>query len=164
MPLHSAEYKASHNAKTSGETEREAKGFAGQRAEGPAAKVGRAQDQIRAGGQSQTQVQAQVQAKAQVQTKTGVLTAEGAGEGACGEVIISSPLGLHARPAAQLVQLAQQFESSITLKTDSGQADAKSILDILSLAAGIGMQLRIEIKGPDQEKALLSLTNFFSNI
>lgn len=91
-------------------------------------------------------------------------SSEGAEQGVWGEVVISSPLGLHARPAAQLVQLAQQFESSVTLKNDFGQADAKSILDILSLAAGIGMQLRIEVKGPDQEKALLSLTNFFSNI
>lgn len=138
MPLHSAEYTANHNTSASGETERQKNS----QPEGFAVESGQARNQ----GQAQAP------------------KAEGGGQGVCGEVVISSPLGLHARPAAQLVQLAQQFESSVTLKTDSGQADAKSILDILSLAAGIGMQLRIEINGPDQEQALLSLTNFFSNI
>ena len=64
-------------------------------------------------------------------------------------VFIHDELGLHARPAARLAQAAQRFQSRITLEHDGMVADAKSILDILSLAAGRGASLALRCEGED---------------
>lgn len=81
--------------------------------------------------------------------------------GANGEVRIHNQFGLHARPAAQLVKLAQQYEAEIRLKTANGEADAKSILDILSLAAGPGVKISIQANGSDAQDALEAVVGFF---
>ena len=80
-------------------------------------------------------------------------------------VKIINPLGLHARPAAQLVRLAGKFKSRILLKrTDNNiSADAKSILSVLTLAAAKGTQLQIETEGEDDQKALEAIENIFTN-
>lgn len=83
--------------------------------------------------------------------------------GVIGEVRVSNQFGLHARPAAQLVKLAQQYNCSIKLKTANGEANAKSILDILGLAAGPGVKVHIHADGPDEKEALQSVVQFFSN-
>ncbi len=83
------------------------------------------------------------------------------GNGVCGEVRVHNKFGLHARPAAQLVKLAQQYTAKISLKTANGEADAKSILDILSLAAGPGVKIQIQAAGPDEHQALEALVSFF---
>lgn len=82
-------------------------------------------------------------------------------EGVYGEARVHNKFGLHARPAAQLVRLAQQYDSEIILKTPNGKADAKSILDILSLAAGPGMDIQVQASGPDEEHALEAVLAFF---
>jgi len=71
-------------------------------------------------------------------------------------VIILNRLGLHARAAARLVQLANRFQSRITLaRTDNGQqVDAKSIFGVLILAASSGTQLDVAVSGPDEIAAL----------
>ncbi|MBQ4132579.1 MAG: HPr family phosphocarrier protein [Desulfovibrionaceae bacterium] len=84
-----------------------------------------------------------------------------AGSGVCGEVMVHNKFGLHARPAAQLVKLAQQYTSKISLKTANGEADAKSILDILSLAAGPGVNIQVQVSGPDERQALEAVIGFF---
>lgn len=78
---------------------------------------------------------------------------------------VINPLGLHARAAAQLVRLAGQFRSSITLRRfDSGaSANAKSILSVLALAAPIGTSLAIEIDGDDEHAALAAISQIFVN-
>jgi len=81
--------------------------------------------------------------------------------GVTGEVRIHNQFGLHARPAAQLVRLAQQYSCEIKLKTSNGEADAKSILDILSLAAGPGVKIHIRADGPDEKEALETMIGFF---
>ena len=83
--------------------------------------------------------------------------------GVTGEVRIHSQFGLHARPAAQLVKLAQQYSSEIRLKTANGEADAKSILDILSLAAGPGVKIHIHADGADEKEALETVIAFLNN-
>jgi phosphocarrier protein HPr len=82
-----------------------------------------------------------------------------------GSVKVINPLGLHARAAAQLVRLAGQYQSSITLKrVDSGaSANAKSILSVLALAAAIGTTLSIEIDGDDEQAALTAVSEIFTN-
>lgn len=66
-------------------------------------------------------------------------------------VTITNELGLHARPAALVAGTAQQFEADVVLETDDRHIDAKSILDILSLAAGKGTSLTIRGTGEDAE-------------
>lgn len=76
---------------------------------------------------------------------------------------IVNPLGLHARAAAQLVRLAGGFQSRILLKrTDSAMiADAKSILNILTLAASKGVELDVEVEGDDEQAAMDAVEDIF---
>jgi phosphotransferase system HPr (HPr) family protein len=79
-------------------------------------------------------------------------------------VKIINPLGLHARAAAQLVRLAGSFKSKVLLKrTDSAViADAKSILNVLTLAAPFGSELDLEINGEDELQALDAVADLFA--
>lgn len=77
-------------------------------------------------------------------------------------VFIRDELGLHARPAAKLAQAAQQFKSNISLEYENMTADAKSILDILSLAAGRGAALTLKCSGADADSAAKTLEDLFS--
>jgi len=82
-----------------------------------------------------------------------------------GELRIVNQLGLHARAAAQVVKLAGEFESSITLirRDKSVFADAKSILSVLTLAASKGMTLSIEVEGPDEDSAYEAMAALFED-
>lgn len=70
---------------------------------------------------------------------------------------ICNRLGLHARAAAKLVQMASKFQSQIILSTNQMSADAKSILGILTLAASKDTPVVLEIDGPDEAKAMAAL-------
>lgn len=76
-------------------------------------------------------------------------------------VRVHSEMGLHARPAAQLAREAQRFSSNIRLVSGDMCVDAKSILEILTLAAGRGASLEIQADGHDAREALDSLSIFF---
>lgn len=78
------------------------------------------------------------------------------------EVEIVNRLGLHARAAAKLVQTASDFESRISLASDSEEVDAKSILGILLLAAAQGSSVVVRCDGPDEEKALEAIAELVS--
>jgi phosphocarrier protein len=79
------------------------------------------------------------------------------------QVLVASEHGLHARPAGKVVQCAQNFESAITLVHEDQEVDGKSILDILTMAAGPGSMIEIRAMGSDAEKALDSLERLFAN-
>lgn len=66
--------------------------------------------------------------------------------------------GLHARPAALFVQLAKRFVSKITVKKGRKIVDGKSIMGLLTLAAGAGARIAIITDGPDADEALDRLT------
>jgi len=70
------------------------------------------------------------------------------------QVLVRNELGLHARPAGKLAQEAQKFAAEIFLAVGNQQVDAKSILDILTLAAGRGSELQILARGDDAEQAV----------
>ncbi len=72
-------------------------------------------------------------------------------------IVITNELGLHARPAALVAKAAQRFSSDVTLVSDNKQADAKSILDILSLAAVKGTSLTVRGKGPDAHDCIKTI-------
>ena len=67
---------------------------------------------------------------------------------------IVNALGLHARAAAQLVKLANRFKSEVTLEYEGQRANAKSIMGVLMLAAGLGTRVTVTCKGPDSQACL----------
>ena len=73
-------------------------------------------------------------------------------------LIIQNRLGLHARPAALFVQMANRFKSEIEISKSRTKVNGKSIMGIMMLAAGRGSQITISVTGPDAAKALSSLT------
>jgi phosphotransferase system enzyme I (PtsI) len=77
---------------------------------------------------------------------------------------VTGRLGLHARAAANLVRVASQFQSNVTLKRpdNSVEADAKSILSILMLAASRGTELHVAAVGPDEQRALDAVIDLFA--
>jgi phosphocarrier protein HPr len=76
------------------------------------------------------------------------------------KVCLSLPHGLHARPAARLAQEAQRYAADIRIVTDTGEVDAKSMLDILSLAPQANTDLLLLAEGSDAREALLGLSHF----
>ena len=70
------------------------------------------------------------------------------------EVMITNRLGLHARAAAKLVQLANQFQAQVFISTDRMSANAKSILGVLTLAASRDTPMVLEVEGPDEVEAV----------
>lgn len=69
------------------------------------------------------------------------------------EITIINKLGLHARPAARLVQRASSFESDIKIKRHNLEVNAKSIMGVMMLAAELGSKVTIIAEGPDEEEA-----------
>lgn len=76
---------------------------------------------------------------------------------------VKNSLGLHARPAGRIAKEAQRFASSITLASADGEADAKSILDVLTLAAPLGAEVHIHAQGPDAMQAVQALAQLFAD-
>ncbi|MFA6281538.1 MAG: HPr family phosphocarrier protein [Candidatus Omnitrophota bacterium] len=76
------------------------------------------------------------------------------------EIIVNSPHGLHARPAALLVQIASKFDSKVMLEKDGEAVDGKSIIAILSLGVNPGSTLKIIVEGVDAQEAFSELKEF----
>jgi len=76
-------------------------------------------------------------------------------------VTVPNRLGIHARPAAQIVRLASTFLSEIFLAVGHDQVNAKSIMGVMTLAAGAGTSVSIKADGPDELKAVESLADLF---
>lgn len=77
------------------------------------------------------------------------------------ELLVANPEGLHARPAASLVKLASQFDSRIELLKDEMRVNAKSIMDLLTLAAEQGTVLVLEVQGDDAHAAATAIAKAF---
>jgi len=84
-----------------------------------------------------------------------------------GEVVVAerrvrvpNRLGMHARPAAELVKLSVRFQSEIHLSRDGLSVNGKSIMGVLMLAAEMGTELVIRGEGPDAEEAVEVLGDF----
>jgi phosphocarrier protein len=73
------------------------------------------------------------------------------------EARIVNSLGLHARPAAQIVRLAANFTAHIELEKDELSVNAKSIMGVMMLAAESGSMLRIRAEGDDEVQAVTAL-------
>jgi phosphocarrier protein HPr len=78
---------------------------------------------------------------------------------ASSETTVTLPAGvdLHARPAADFVRAAMQFEAEIVVASNGREADAKSLLEVLALGARRGSSLRLSAVGADADRALEDL-------
>jgi phosphocarrier protein len=70
------------------------------------------------------------------------------------DVVVVNPLGLHARPAAQMVRLANDFAADIRLEKDGLEVNAKSIMGVMMLAAECGSTIRVRADGADEAAAV----------
>jgi phosphotransferase system HPr (HPr) family protein len=79
------------------------------------------------------------------------------------EFTIRNKLGLHARAAAKIVKTSSQFQSRILIIKNSQEADAKSMLDIMTLSCPQGTRVELCAEGKDAAEALTALAVLFDN-
>jgi len=79
------------------------------------------------------------------------------------EIAITNKLGLHARPAAELVKVASKFKSEITIRRDDLEVNAKSIMGVMMLAAEFGSSVVIRAEGPDEQEAVDALAKLIAS-
>ena len=82
------------------------------------------------------------------------------------DIIVQNELGLHARPAMQFVDLANQFKSDIKVTKfgdEPVEADGKSVMEMIILAATEGTKMRIDAEGEDAEEAVAKLKQLFED-
>ena len=82
------------------------------------------------------------------------------------DIVVSNKLGLHARPAMQFVDVANGFASEIKVLKfgdEPGEADGKSVMQMIILAATEGTPMRIEATGEDAETAVTKLVELFES-
>jgi phosphocarrier protein HPr len=72
-------------------------------------------------------------------------------------ISINNKLGLHARASAKLTKLAGSFKSDIHLSRNNRRVNAKSIMGVMMLAAGLGSEVEIETEGADEQAAMDAL-------
>jgi len=70
---------------------------------------------------------------------------------------ISNKLGLHARASAKLTKLAGSFQSEVHLSRGGRRINAKSIMGVMMLAAGMGSEVELETEGADEQAAMVAL-------
>lgn len=79
-------------------------------------------------------------------------------------VTIRHSFGIHARPAAKIVELCNGFQSDIDIVKEGEQpANAKNILDIMMLAAACGTSLELRAEGEDEEEAIVKLADLMES-
>lgn len=78
-------------------------------------------------------------------------------------VTIKNRAGIHARPAALLVQTAGKFKSKIYIEKDGDRINGKSIMGIITLGAGYDTSLRLIVEGEDELNALEAMVRLFNS-
>jgi phosphocarrier protein HPr len=78
-------------------------------------------------------------------------------------ITITNKLGLHARASAKLTQTASKFQSSVFIARNGRRVNAKSIMGVMMLAAGLGSTVELETDGPDEEAAISAIEHLFNN-
>lgn len=71
--------------------------------------------------------------------------------------------GIHARPAALIAQTANKFSSEISLEKDNSTVNAKSIMGVITMAAGYNTALTLKADGPDEREASDAIFNLFES-
>jgi len=78
-------------------------------------------------------------------------------------VTISNKLGLHARASAKLTQAASGFACAVWIAKGERRVNAKSIMGVMMLAAGLGSRVELEADGPDEEAAIRAVEALFAD-
>ena len=78
-------------------------------------------------------------------------------------VEIVNERGLHARASAKFVKLASSFDAEIQVSKDDNTVDARSIMGLMMLAAGIGSSIDIRAEGPEAAEAVEALVDLVAN-
>ncbi len=79
------------------------------------------------------------------------------------EITVKNKLGIHARPASLIVKAASRFASDITLIKDDVVANAKSIMNVMMLAAAKDATILLKADGSDEEEAVRTIAEMFAN-
>lgn len=78
-------------------------------------------------------------------------------------ITISNRLGLHARASAKLTKLAASFKSEVHLSRNGRRVNAKSIMGVMMLAAGMGSEVELEVEGADESVAADAIAKLFAD-
>src|SRR5947199_2239542 len=79
------------------------------------------------------------------------------------DVLVANKLGIHARPAAAFVKIANRFRCDIFVEKDGEKVNGKSIMGLMMLAAGPGSKLTIHAQGQDASQALAEIEMLIKN-
>ena len=79
------------------------------------------------------------------------------------DIKIVNKLGLHARASAKLTQAASEFAASVWISRNGRRVNAKSIMGVMMLAAGLGSTVEIETDGADEAEAMEAIARLFAN-
>ncbi|MEX0322156.1 MAG: HPr family phosphocarrier protein [Puniceicoccaceae bacterium] len=77
------------------------------------------------------------------------------------ELTVNNKMGIHARPAAMIVRIANKYTAEVTVEKDDEQVNGKSIMGLMMLAAGNGSTLRFSAEGSDADAMLEEMTTLF---
>ncbi|MDY2778018.1 MAG: HPr family phosphocarrier protein [Collinsella sp.] len=80
------------------------------------------------------------------------------------EIIISNATGLHARPAAKLVEVCGPFSSSIFLDFNGKKINAKSIINVMTSGVASGSEVTLRVEGEDEEEAFKAVVDYLDNL
>ena len=78
-------------------------------------------------------------------------------------VVVKNRAGIHARPAASIVKIANRFSCDIKIKKDDDEINAKSIMGIITLAAAYRTELTVIADGDDEQAAVEAIYALFEN-
>ncbi|MBU4311662.1 MAG: HPr family phosphocarrier protein [Candidatus Omnitrophica bacterium] len=78
------------------------------------------------------------------------------------KLVIKNEQGLHARPAALFVQIANKYESDVLVRKGRQEVNGKSIMGLMTLAAEKGSSIRLKVDGPDAKEAMAELEKIIS--
>ena len=78
-------------------------------------------------------------------------------------ITITNKLGLHARASAKLTQTASKFQSAVFIARNGRRVNAKSIMGVMMLAAGLGSTVELETEGADEEDAIGAIEALFND-
>ena len=78
------------------------------------------------------------------------------------KIIVQNRAGIHARPSSLIVQTANKFQSNITFERENITVNAKSIMGVMTMAAGYQTELTLSADGADEAEALAALEQLFA--
>lgn len=79
-----------------------------------------------------------------------------------GTIEVNHPEGLHARPAAEFVKLANRFKSAVVVHLNGREANGKSIMSVMKLGANAGARIDLDVQGEDADQAFEALQVFLT--